>query len=147
MIPACLLQKPHLVDLFTRAWIEIDRLCIPAYLQAVALFTRAWIEIMVSKTVIKRCQSPSSRGRGLKFLSESTPFFSFQSPSSRGRGLKCYAYYITFEEAVATYYSMSRNSRIVLIRDKGFGNVYFELKYVEICIKYSALLDIRCAVC
>lgn len=56
--------------------------------------------------------------------------------------MKCYAYYITFEEAVAAYYSMSRNSRIVLIRDKGFGNVYFELKYVEICIKYSALLDI-----
>ena len=70
-----------------------------------------------------------------------------KSPSSRGRGLKCYAYYITFEEAVAAYYSMSRNSRIVLIRDKGFGNVYFELKYAEICIKYSALLDIRCAVC
>ena len=92
----------------------------------VALFTRAWIEIGADK----RRGAPNEK-----------------SPSSRGRGLKCYAYYITFEEAVAAYYSMSRNSRIVLIRDKGFGNVYFELKYVEICIKYSALLDIRCAVC
>lgn len=54
--------------------------------------------------------------------------------------MKCYAYYITFEEAVAAYYSMPRNSRIVLIGDKGFGNVYFELKYVEICIKYSLYL-------
>ena len=92
----------------------------------VALFTMAWIEIGADK----RRGAPNEK-----------------SPSSRGRGLKCYAYYITFEEAVAAYYSMSRNSRIVLIGDKGFGNVYFELKYVEICIKYSALLDIRCAVC
>lgn len=71
----------------------------------------------------------------------------YMSPSSRGRGLKCYAYYITFGEAVAAYYSKSSDSRIALIRDKGFGNVYFELKYVEICIKYLALLDICCAVC
>lgn len=48
---------------------------------------------------------------------------------------------------LAFYYSTSRNLRIALIWYKGFGNVYFELKYVEICIKYSALLDIRCAVC
>ena len=115
----------YLVALFTRAWIEIAQAINDLAAQIVALFTRAWIEIELLQM----------------------EYDTKQSPSSRGRGLKCYAYYITFEEAVAAYYSMSRNSRIVLIRDKGFGNVYFELKYVEICIKYSALLDIRCAVC
>ena len=83
----------------------------------------------------------------MKFLPSGETWRVPWSPSSRGRGLKCYAYYITFGEAVAAYYSKSSDSRIALIRDKGFGNVYFELKYVEICRKYLALLDIRCAVC
>jgi len=58
-----------IVALFTRAWIEIT-FEIPVLLYShVALFTRAWIEIegiRGANALMK--QSPSSRGRGLKYL-------------------------------------------------------------------------------
>ena len=54
------------VALFTKAWIEIDCLCILAYLQA----------------------SPSSRGRGLKYQAGNSIDTYIRSPSLRGRGLK-----------------------------------------------------------
>ena len=55
----------------------------------VALFTRAWIEILNSLSpVVIFITSPSSRGRGLKFLRTVIKLVALQSPSSRGRGLK-----------------------------------------------------------
>ena len=56
------------VALFTRAWIEIEKRIDSVLKVSVALFTRAWIEIaclVLAKSVIL---SPSSRGRGLKFI-------------------------------------------------------------------------------
>ena len=61
----------------------------------VALFTRAWIEIYstcISPIVI---ESPSSRGRGLKFVLYPLDITHQKSPSSRGRGLK-YRPYLSY---------------------------------------------------
>ena len=57
------------VALFTRAWIEIATEIADMMIAGVALFTRAWIEIKVSLPVwVSVVTSPSSRGRGLKFV-------------------------------------------------------------------------------
>ena len=40
---------PHIVALFTRAWIEINLLTLLYLFIIVALFTRAWIEIKPGK--------------------------------------------------------------------------------------------------
>ena len=58
-----------MVALFTRAWIEIEYLHGGIFKPVVALFTRAWIEISKSAcggTLLMA--SPSSRGRGLKYI-------------------------------------------------------------------------------
>ena len=57
-----------MVALFARAWIEIAVLAVqpPAY--RVALFARAWIEIVSLLRSHALKQSPSLRGRGLKYL-------------------------------------------------------------------------------
>ena len=56
------------VALFTRAWIEIPfTINIPTS-PTVALFTRAWIEIVGAFFNACMAMSPSSRGRGLKFI-------------------------------------------------------------------------------
>ena len=60
----------QLVALFTRAWIEILQDTNPAALKCVALFTRAWIEIPYWGIYITAYWSPSSRGRGLKSMTE-----------------------------------------------------------------------------
>ena len=80
-------------------------------MKRVALFTRAWIEIIVLLYVVVSVKSPSSRGRGLKYITiiqlshrygsrplhegvdwNSARCYIFvvicKSPSSRGRGLK-----------------------------------------------------------
>ena len=58
------------VALFTRAWIEIQFGFWNVFFTAVALFTRAWIEILIELFLTEFIRSPSSRGRGLKFLNE-----------------------------------------------------------------------------
>ena len=83
------------VALFTRAWIEIVLHKKFVAIKMVALFTRAWIEILYSHCKHYRNESPSSRGRGLKFSALSTDGAELRSPSSRGRGLK---YAVTAEK-------------------------------------------------
>ena len=61
------------VALFTRAWIEISSGSILLRQLDVALFTRAWIEILdFGFESMLEDMSPSSRGRGLKFLNWET---------------------------------------------------------------------------
>ena len=57
----------NIVDLFTRAWIEITILANQGVGVGVALFTRAWIEIRRNDYKARKYRSPSSRGRGLKY--------------------------------------------------------------------------------
>ena len=60
-----------------------------SFVGIVALFTRAWIEIDLQVTMMYlHLASPSSRGRGLKFLVPIPVVALVASPSSRGRGLK-----------------------------------------------------------
>ena len=64
LFPSCVC-----VALFTRAWIEIFLPLLQEMWRSVALFTRAWIEIprvVRSRSVL--IESPSLRGRGLKFI-------------------------------------------------------------------------------
>ena len=56
------------VALFTRAWIEILLAMEYRIILMVALFTRAWIEIRLAVSLRQSITSPSSRGRGLKYL-------------------------------------------------------------------------------
>ena len=59
------------VALFTRAWIEIDSLCVDFCVCCVALFTRAWIEIgVILSPIASDALSPSLRGRGLKYVNQ-----------------------------------------------------------------------------
>ena len=61
--------KSGLVALFTRAWIEIkSKTVLLLILKKVALFTRAWIEIPLPRRARAEALSPSSRGRGLKYI-------------------------------------------------------------------------------
>ena len=83
------------VALFTRAWIEINKKWILVRRICVALFTRAWIEILTENQTLPDPESPSSRGRGLKSMTEYGEEDIKLSPSSRGRGLK---YNITAKE-------------------------------------------------
>ena len=99
------------VALFTRAWIEILPSFFPCFVSYVALFTRAWIEISLPFGLSYCFESPSLRGRGLKFRTPSLgictvtcrPLYegvdwnvlqklsaktARESPSLRGRGLK-----------------------------------------------------------
>ena len=59
-----------IVALFTRAWIEMPNIRNGERITDVALFTRAWIEITSWKAINAKCESPSSRGRGLKSLTD-----------------------------------------------------------------------------
>ena len=77
-----------LVALFTRAWIEIYCWQNLVLSLTVALFTRAWIEILDIITQFRLLWSPSSRGRGLKYVERTHSHIITKSPSSRGRGLK-----------------------------------------------------------
>ena len=59
--------KHFAVALFTRAWIEMTLTLALRMKQKVALFTRAWIEIIWKEKKDNPNESPSSRGRGLKY--------------------------------------------------------------------------------
>ena len=59
------------VALFARAWIEMLEGLIFHRIFTVALFARAWIEIDVLDDNGECCESPSLRGRGLKWWTDS----------------------------------------------------------------------------
>ena len=57
--------------------------------KTVSLFTREWIEIAIMFTqALRRTQSPSLRGSGLKSLDGLAESVNETSPSLRGSGLK-----------------------------------------------------------
>ena len=77
------------VALFTRAWIEINKKGRWRLYNIVALFTRAWIEILAcNRQVVSLRRRPLHEGVDWNFPFISSNLFQLRSPSSRGRGLK-----------------------------------------------------------
>ena len=73
------------VALFTRAWIEIFTVPSWGKIEVVALFTRAWIEIFVPRaSKASTPRSPSSRGRGLKSIACCVAMFWQSRPLHEG---------------------------------------------------------------
>ena len=107
----------------------------------VALFTRAWIEIVGSMKAAWENLSPSSRGRGLKYLVNITTDEELMSPSSRGRGLKYFLRPLFLRRLTVALFTRAW-IEISLEMDSRFCGVValFTRAWIEIpCLSHCAL--------